>query len=303
MKKHVSPMIAGMTCAVLVLTSCTPTPKSSTHGLNVLASTTLLRDIAQNVVGDRAEVTQLIPAGADPHEYQPAPSDVAKITASNVLILNGLAYESFIDPLLENAGGERLLITASAGLQPRQLEERLGVKTVDPHMWLDPCRVGKYVENIRDGLTRVDPEGANAYRANAEAYLTQLKALDAWITGQVNTIPAEHRLLVTNHAAMGYFADRYGFTVVATVIPSVSTDASASAKEVAAIIDQIKGSGAPAIFLGAMENMDLAGQIAAETGVKVVDDLYLESLTNGAPAGTYIEMMKYNVTRILAALQ
>ena len=100
---------------------------------------------------------------------------------------------------------------------------------------------------------------------------------------QVNTIPAEHRLLVTNHEAMGYFADRYGFTIVGTVIPSVSTEASTSAKEMAALIDQIKASSAPAIFLGEVENPDLANQIAAETGVKVVDDLYLESLTDGAP--------------------
>jgi len=303
MKKIISSIVAGMTCTVLFLTSCGPAPKSSPDGLKVLASTTFLADIARNVAGDRAQVSFLIPAGADPHEYQPAPSDVARITASNVLILNGLEYESFINPLLENAGGARLMITASTGLEPRQLEEQPGVMAADPHMWLDTNRVIKYVENIRDGLTKADAAGADVYKANAEAYTVQLKDLDAWIAEQVHTIPAEHRSLVTNHEAMGYFADRYGFTIAATVIPSVSTDAGASAKELAAVIDQIKASGAPAIFLGEVENPDLANQIAAETGVKVVDDLYLESLSDGAPAGTYIDMMKYNVTRIVDALK
>jgi ABC-type Zn uptake system ZnuABC Zn-binding protein ZnuA len=303
MKKIIPLISAGITCMVLVLTSCRPASISSVDGLNILASTSFLADIARNVAGDRAQVNFLIPAGADPHEYQPAPSDVARIAESTVLILNGLDYEGFIQPLLDNAGGERLIITASTGLQPRPLEEAPGVGSTDPHMWLDPNRVIRYVENIRDGLTRADAQGAEVYKANAEAYIVQLRELDAWIVGQVNTIPAEHRLLVTNHEAVGYFADRYGFIVVATVIPAMSTDAGTSARELAAVIDQIKAGGAPAIFLGEVENPDLANQIAAETGVMVVDDLYLESLSDGAPAGTYIDMMKHNVTRIVGALK
>jgi ABC-type Zn uptake system ZnuABC Zn-binding protein ZnuA len=291
-----------MTLSALFLASCGSAPSSSSGGLKILASTTILADIAKNVAGNRAEVTFLIPAGADPHEYQPAPSDVAKITASSVLILNGLEYESFIKPLLANAGGERLIITASTGLNPRQLKEN-GVVADDPHMWLDPTRVIKYVENIRDGLITVDTKGAETYKANADAYIAQLKDLDAWIVEQVNTIPASRRLLVTNHEAMGYFADCYGFEIVGAVIPSVSTEAGTSAKEMSALIDQIKASGAPAIFLGEVENPKLANQIAAETNVKVVSDLYLESLTDGAPAATYIEMMKYNVSRIVGALK
>ena len=119
----------------------------------------------------------------------------------------------------------------------------------------------------------------------------------------MNTIPAERRLLVTNHEATGYFAERYGFQIVGTVIPSFSTEAGTSAKEMSALIEQIKAAGAPAIFLGEVENPNLANQIADETGVKVVDDLHLESLTDGAPAATYIDMMKHNVSRIVEALQ
>ncbi len=305
MKKFVISIISGFALAALFLASCSQASTSSQGSLNILASTTFLADIAQNVAGHRAQVTSLVPVGADPHEYQTAPSDVTKITASNVLILNGVEYEHFIKPLLDNAGGQRLVITASDGLEARMMpdETNTGQLAGDPHMWLDPNRVVRYVENIRDGLIKSDPHGADVYKTNAEAYIAQLKVLDAWIMAQVKIIPVEHRLLVTNHDAMGYFADRYGFTIIATVIPSVSTDASTSAKQLAEVIDQIKSSGAPAIFLGEVENPNLANQIAAETGAKVINDLHLESLTDGPPAGTYLDMMKYNVTQIVDALK
>src|SRR5262249_19492556 len=127
--------------------------------------------------------------------------------------------------------------------------------------------------------------------------------LDGWIKQQVQTIPTEHRVLVTNHEALGYFADRYGFMVTGTVIESFSTDASPSAQQIAALIDETRTSHAPAIFLDAGDNTTLAQQIADETGVRVVTDLHLESLTDGAPAGTYLDMMKNNVTLIVNALK
>jgi len=311
MKKIINSIIVMMTIAALFLTACGSALSSDSAAvtepasINVLASTSFLADIAQNVAGDHLTVASLLPFGADPHAYQAAPSDVAKIAESNLLILNGVEYEHFIESLLENAGGERLIITATDGLTPNQMEdeENAGQMTGDPHMWLDPNRVITYVENIRDGLIEVDPDGAEAYKANADAYIAQLKDLDKWIVEQVNTIPAERRLLVTNHEAAGYFAERYGFEIVGAIIPSLSTDAGTSAKEMAALIEQIKATGAPAIFLGEVENPDLANQIADETDVKVVDTLYLESLTDGSPAATYMDMMKHNVTQIVSALK
>ncbi len=301
MKRIITSIISTLTLAALFLTACGSASKSSDGGLNILTSTTFLADIARNIAGDRVEVASLLPFGADPHAYQAAPADVAKIAESNLLILNGLEYEYFIESLLENAGGERLVIEASTGLSPH--EDAESEHGVDPHMWLDPNRVIMYVENIRDGLIEVDPGGADIYAANADAYIVQLKNLDAWIVKQVNTIPTERRLLVTNHEALGYFSERYGFEVVDTILPSFSSEASASAQEIAAAIESVKSSSAPAIFLGEVENPDLANQIAEETAVKVVNDLYFESLTDGAPAGTYIDMMKYNVTRIVEALK
>jgi ABC-type Zn uptake system ZnuABC Zn-binding protein ZnuA len=292
--------------SVLVLTSCGSRPSEAGGGLNILATTSFLADITRNVTGDRVQVDSLLPVGADPHAYQVTPTDAAKINKSTVLIENGVGYEHFLEPILDNAGGERLVITASDGLTPRQMQSAdkgQAQEAGDPHMWLDPILVITYVENIRDGLIQADPEGEAMYTANADAYIESLRELDAWIRAQVESIPAERRLLVTNHEALGYFADQYGFAIVGTVIPSLSTGASTSAQEMAAVIEQIKSTGAPAIFLGDVENPNLANQIAAETGIKVVENLHLESLTDGAPASTYIEMMKFNVTQIVEALR
>jgi ABC-type Zn uptake system ZnuABC Zn-binding protein ZnuA len=316
MKRIINTIIAMLTLSALFLTGCGSASQGSDNAVSVLASTSFLADIAQNVAGDRLTVDSLLPIGSDPHAYQAAPSDVAKISESDLLILNGVEYEHFVKSLLENAGGERIIIEATAGLEAHPAEEHTdeaesgagseheaGHPVGDPHMWLDPNLVITYVENIRDGLMQVDADGAEIYNANADAYITQLKDLDAWIVEQVNTIPAERRLLVTNHEAMGYFAERYGFEVVDTILPSFSSEAGASAQEIVAAVEAVRSSGAPAIFLGEVENADLANQIASETGVKVVSDLYLESLTDGVPAATYIDMMKHNVTSIVSGLK
>jgi ABC-type Zn uptake system ZnuABC Zn-binding protein ZnuA len=174
----------------------------------------------------------------------------------------------------------------------------------DPHFWLDPLNVVKYVENIRDGLIAADPDGKDVYAQNAAAYISQLNELDAWIKQQVTTIPEERRLIVTNHESFGYFADRYGFTIIGTVIPSVSTGAVPSARQLARLVDRINETGAIAIFLETGSNPQLAEQIAAETGIKVVSELYTHSITDAnGKAPTYIDMMKYNVEAITEALK
>lgn len=304
--------IVFLTLFAFLFAGCTPASSSPTADSAILTSTTFLADIARNVAGDRLKVESLLPIGADPHSYQPTPQDAAKIAESKLLIVNGMEYEHFIEPLLDNAGGERMVVTASEGLEARHMEEHAGEAEAgeghaheagDPHMWLDPNLVVRYVENIRDGLIEFDPEGEAGYRSNAEAYIAELHSLDAWIVEQVAQVPPERRLLVTNHEALGYFAERYGFTIAGTVIESFSSGASPSAAQMAGLIGQIKSSGAPAIFLDASDNEALARQIAAETGVNVVTDLHLESLTDGAPAATYIDMMKHNVTQIVKALQ
>ena len=285
---------------ILCISACggKPASPSGTADSVILTSTSFLTDITRHIAGDRLSVESLLPLGTDPHSYQPTPQDVTKIAHSQLLIINGADYEHFLEPILENAGGAREVIEASAGINPRT-----EAGSVDPHLWLDPNNVSVYVENIREALTHFDPEGAAIYQSNADAYVEQLKDLDIWINEQVAQVPPERKLLITNHEALGYFAERYGFTIAGTVIESFSTDASPSAQQMAALIDQIKSSGAPAIFLDASDNTALAQQIAAETDVSVVTDLHLESLTDGAPAATYIDMMKHNVTQIVNALK
>ncbi len=174
----------------------------------------------------------------------------------------------------------------------------------DPHFWLDPNNVIRYVENIRDGLILADPQGKEVYTQNASTYMDKLKQLDGWIQVQVALIPPDRRLLVTNHESFGYFADRYGFRIVGTVVPSVGTDASPSAQQIARLEDRVKADAAIAIFLETGANPQLAQQVASDTGVKVVAGLYTHSIT--APDGkapTYIDMMRYNVTAIVNALK
>jgi len=274
----------------------------------VLATETFLADIAQNVAGDRLKVTSLLPIGTDPHSFEPTPQDVAKVTASQVLIVNGGGIEGYLSKLLENAGGQRQVIVASAGLTSRTPgpgEARdTGHPEGDPHFWLDPVMVIKYVEAIRAGLSQADPAGAAVYARNAEAYSAQLKALDAWIAAQVQSIPPERRLLVTNHESLGYYADRYGFKIIGAVVPSFSTDAAPSAQQLAQLVDHIKTTGARAVFLETGSNLQLAQQVAQETGIQVVADLYTESISPaGGPASSYIEMMRYNTRAIVDALK
>jgi len=328
--------------ALLGLTACStagpqPASRPSTDAgraaLKALAVETFLADIAQNVAGDRLKVAALIPIGVDPHGFEPTPQDVARIAESQVLIVNGAGFETWLEDVLANAGGQRTVIVASAGLTMREPgsaeaahrhadeEHQQGAAAAaatpsadehaghpdhegDPHFWLDPINAIKYTENIRDGLSQADPGGAAIYARNADAYIAKLKELDAWIREQVKPIPVERRLLVTNHESFGYFADRYGFTIVGAVIPSVSTGASPSAQQMAQLVEHIRATGAPAIFLETGTNPQLARQLAQETGIKVATGLFTHSITEAnGPAPTYIDMMKYNVKAIVDGLK
>ncbi len=279
--------------------------------LRVLAAESFLADIAQHVAGDRLTVDVLIPAGIDPHGFEPTPADVRKVADSDLLIVNGAGLEAFLGRLLENAGGERTVVEASAGLTSRTPHAAEAADEAggdhgenDPHFWLDPVLAIKYVENIRDALSAADPAGATTYTANAEQYIADLKALDAWIVEQVQAIPPERRLLVTNHESFGYFADRYGFTVLGAVVPSVSSAASPSAEQLARLVDKVKAAGAPAVFIETGANPQLAEQLARDAGVTVVSELLTHSVTAAdGPAPDYIAMMRYNVQAIVAALK
>jgi ABC-type Zn uptake system ZnuABC Zn-binding protein ZnuA len=269
----------------------------------VMATETFLGDIAQNVAGNRIAVDTLLPFTVDPHEYQPKPQDVTRLSQAQVLIIVGLGYETWLQKTLDSLSGQRQVIVATNGVVP-QADPSGTHPQGDPHMWMNPSDTINFVIQIRDGLTLADPAGKDVYARNADGYIAKLQALDQWVKDQVNQLPVERRLLVTNHDALGYFAKAYDFKIIGAVIPSITTDASPSAQQLAGLIDAVRNSGARAIFLDIGENQNLAQQIASETGVMVVTDLYVESIsTPNGPAPTYIDMIKHDVNVILDALK
>jgi ABC-type Zn uptake system ZnuABC Zn-binding protein ZnuA len=290
-------------------------PATGGQPLKVMAVESFLADIAQNVAGERLKIDVLIPLGLDPHAFEPTPADVTRIAESQALIINGAGFEEWLEEIQQNTGSQQLVIEASAGLTPRtpqpgehaeeaEEEHEEEQHEGDPHFWFDPRLVIKYVENIRDGLTKLDPAGQADYARNAEAYIAQLQALDAELEQQLASIPPERRLIVTNHESFGYFADRYGLRIVGTVLPGVTTGASPSAQQMAGLIDTIRQQHVPAIFLETGANPELAEQIAVDTGVKVVSDLYTHSLTTSdGPASSYLDMMRHNAAVIVEALK
>jgi ABC-type Zn uptake system ZnuABC Zn-binding protein ZnuA len=277
-------------------------------GLKVVATTSFLRDIAQNVAGTQFQVGELIPIGVDPHEWQPTPADLVTVVGSDLLIVNGGSLEGTLLQQLQNAGGHERVVVASQGLKPRtpqRGEPGYGqALVVDPHWWLDPLDAITCVTNIRDAFVAADPAHAAAYRANAAAYVGKLKGLDVWIRTQIAPIPAANRVLVMNHLSHGYYADRYGLRVAGAVIPSVSTGETVSAKQMAGLVKTIEGQHVKAIFVESDENPGLADQIAAEAHVKVITDLLDHSLsTASGPAPTYLAMMRYDTQVIVGGLR
>ena len=290
-----------ITCLALV--ACQPAAHQPNGLPYVMATESFLGDIAQNVAGSRIKVDTLLPVTVDPHEYQPKPQDVARLAQAQVLIVNGLGYEAWLQKTLDSLGGQRQVIVATNGLVPAP--DPTGQHPEgDPHMWMNPLFAINYVLQIQAGLTQADPSGKDVYAHNAAAYIVKLQALDQWVKDQVSQLPVEKRLLVTNHDALGYFAKAYDFKIIGAIIPSVTTDASPSAQQLAGLIDTIKHSNARAIFLDIGENQKLAQEIASETGAVVITNLYVESTSGpGGPAPTYIDMIKHDVTIILGALK
>jgi ABC-type Zn uptake system ZnuABC Zn-binding protein ZnuA len=288
--------VALSLCVVTGVSGCggEATPSSSEGGKTVvLADTSFLADIVQNVAGKRLIVSSLVPVGADPHSFEPTPQDAKRIAECRAVVITARGLIPTIEDLVSGAAGSGIaVLEASAGL--------VGVSD-DPHYWLDPISVATSVDNIAAGLSQLDPEGSGVYKENAEAYKGVLQGLDTWIAAQVATIPSERRLLVTNHESFDYFARRYGFELVGAIFPTTSGEGSPSARQLADLMERIKTTRAPAIFLETGSNDDLARQVASETGVEIVTDLYTHSVGEDAP--TYVDMMRWNVEMIVKALR
>lgn len=285
-------------CAALVMACSAGSAGSSTEssGLKVVATTTVFADLVQNVGGDRASVTSIIPPGAGPEDYEPKPDDARSLAGANLIVSNGVGLDDFLDELIEAAGeGGAARVVLGDGLEPivDNGEE-------NPHFWLDPSIVADhYVPAIVDALSALDPDGAAAFEANGSAFAQRVRELDSANVAKIETIPAADRKLVTFHDAFPYFARHYGFELVGVIVENVGQEPTAA--ELADLVDRVRDAGAKAVFSEAQFSPTLAEALADEAGVQVVTTLYNDTV-GPPPADTYLKMMEWNVDEIVKAL-
>jgi zinc/manganese transport system substrate-binding protein len=277
-------------------------PALAEDRIKVVATFSILGDLARNVGGDRADIATLVGPNGDAHVYSPSPADAKKIADAKIVIVNGLGFEGWISRLVRASGSKVPVVVASKGVKPRRMEGGHGHDhDSDPHAWQSVANVKTYVANIRDALVAADPAGKATYEANATAYLGKLDALDQEVRDTVAKIPAERRRIITTHDAFGYFKQAYGVEFVAP--QGVSTESEASAKDVAKIISQVRRQKIPAVFMENVSDPRLLKQISDETGAKVGGTLYSDALTDAnGPAPTYIDMIRHNARTLSGAL-
>ena len=277
----------------------------------IVASTTQIADFARQVVGDRFVVKSVLAPGADPHTYQPTPDDVQMVLGSDICLENGLHLEgkNWMSTLATDAG--KPIITTTAGIKPLAISSD-GEMVADPHAWFSPKNVAVYVNNIVKGLSQFDPAGKEEYEARATLFLQQLRVLDSWVRQQINRIPTQRRILVTTHDAFNYFCTEFklnasnNFLSIAPVGWSTGAEVGGgmTPERRRKVVQSIKESGAPALFVETTINPKQIREIAKETGVKIGGELYSDSMGPEGSAGeTYIGMMRENVLLMVNALK
>ena len=265
--------------ATLVAAGCGD-DSGSGSGRTVVATTTQVADLVREVGGGRVSVDGMLRPGGDPHEYEPRPSDVAAVARADVVFRSGGEVDGWLGDVIDDAGGDAQVVS---------LIDSVDRMDDDPHWWQDPRNAERAVETIRARLTRLDPGGRTVYRRNAARLERRLRTLDARIAACVDRVPAAKRRIVTTHDALGYFARRYGIEVVGAVIPSLSTQAQASAGDVQRLVDQIRREHVQAVFPENSVNPDIERAIAREAGASIGGKLYADSLGPKGSAGeTYV---------------
>ncbi|MGU3467726.1 metal ABC transporter solute-binding protein, Zn/Mn family [Methylobacterium sp. C33D] len=283
--------------------------------VRAVATFSILGDLVRQVGGSHVAVATLVGPDSDAHGLSPSPADARKLAEADIVFVNGLGLEGWFDRLIRASGTRAPVVVASAGVKPLPAQDEHahgdggdhgnghgdGDHAVDPHAWQDVANVRIYVANIRDGLAKVDPAHADAYRAAATAYLAELDALERDVRAAIARIPPERRRIITTHDAFGYFAAAYGLRFIAP--QGVSTDSEASPRDVAAIIRQIRKERVPAVFLENISDPRQMQQIARESGARVGGKVYSDALSApDGPAATYLDLMRSNLTAFDAAL-
>jgi zinc/manganese transport system substrate-binding protein len=259
--------------------------------LTVVATTTQVADFVRNVGGNRVDVHGILGTEADPHEYEPRPSDVAAIGEAPLVFKSGGDIDGWLDELIDNAGGDPRVLSLIDSVQTINGE----ADEVDPHWWEDPRNTIRAVGAIRDALIEADPSGRETYARSAAAYVRKLEALDRGIADCMRRVPAGKRKLVTTHDALDYFAARYDVEVVGALIPSLSTQAQPSARDIDELVDQIRAEGVEAIFPETALNERLEGAVSRAAGAEVGGQLWADALgPEGSGAETYLDAMRVN---------
>lgn len=289
-------------------------------GLTVVATTTQAADLARQVAGDSGDVAGLIPPNADPHDYELRPDDIKPLADADLIVRSGGDLDEWLEEAIENAGAGAETLTlidhvdtiegehgheeeGEHAEEDEHAEAEAEEAEIDPHWWQDPRNGIKAVAAIEGALAEADPDGAATYGRNAERYTAELERLDAAVADCIDQIPAAQRKLVTTHDALGYYANRYGLDVVGAVIPSLSTQAQASAGEVTDLIETIKRERVKAIFAESSVNPKLEQVVADESGAVIGDALWADSLgPEGSGAETYAGSIAANTRSIVAGL-
>ena len=275
----------------------------------VVASFSILGDVTQQIGGERVAVQILVGADQDAHVYQLNSGDIRKIRAAKLVLVNGLGFEKA--ELARAVQQSKVpMAVASQGIKPMAAADDHGHShgghnhdhgTEDPHVWNDPVLMQTYAQNVANALIKADPAGKSHYQQRLKNYQTELGQLNTWAAQSFNAIPAAQRKVLTGHDAFGYLGKRYNIQFIAP--QGVSTEAEPSARQVAAIIRQIKQQGIKAVFSENIKDSRMVDRIAKETGVKVQGKLYSDALSKTAPANTYVGMFRHNVTALSNAMK
>ena len=274
----------------------------------IVASFSVLADMARAIGGDKVAVAALVGPDADAHVFQPSPSHGKFVAGAALVVVNGLGFEGWLDRLIKASGYRGAVLVASDGVATIAAPPghahgptRGAKQPPDPHAWQDLRNGQIYVRNIVAGLIKADPANADHYRANGEKYLAELAALDRWAREELDAIPKDKRKVISSHDAFGYFAAAYGVTFLSPV--GVSTEKEPTPKDVARLIAQMKREGVRAVFVENMTDPRLVAQIAKEAGGAVGGTLYADALSKpDGPAGSYVAMFRHNVAAVRAAM-
>jgi zinc/manganese transport system substrate-binding protein len=275
----VAVVIAG---AALIVTLGACGSDDESDGVTVTATTGIAADITENVAGHDAEVEQIIPDATSPHDFQLSAEDRQRIDESALLVRNGADLEQGI-PIGE-LDVDQFVIADNVG-ELRPFEEGPG----DPHVWMDPTRVERALPALAEALGEADSEHASAYQERAKAYAEELRGVDHEVRTRLATIPPQNRELVTSHDALGYFADRYGFEIVATTFPASGPEAEASAATIRDVEAAIRSADVPTVYAEEEDDPKVLRNIASDTGVEIEEDLLVET---PGDAGSYVEMLR-----------